>query len=144
MQIGAIVSFANIIYFRKYVDDPTVLSDAEFDLELDIMRKNVNEIYDDDKENDVNVENISPLKKRKVDNSQVKEIKNISPRKLQTSNNNKRSATKQKPKEKKKDLKAKKVNIVIIWLVYCGAFRSIEVKAPLCIGWRIFNNKFRP
>ena len=108
-------------------------SDAEFGLELDIMRKNVNKIYDDnddDKENDVNVENISPLKKRKVDNSQLKEIKNISPRKLQTSNNNKRSATKQKPKEKKKDLKAKKVNIVIIWLVYCGAFGSIEVKAP--------------
>ena len=75
------LSIANIIYFCKYVDDPTVLSDAEFDLELDIMRKNVNEIYndnDDDKENDV--ENISPLKKRKVDNSQVKEIKNISPR----------------------------------------------------------------
>ena len=118
---------ANIIYFRKYVDDPTVLSDAEFELELDIMRKDINELYDDDddKENDVSVENISPLKKRKVDNSQVKEIKNISLRELQTSNNNKRSAIKQKPKEKKKDLKAKKVNIVIIWLVYCGAFYEV-------------------
>ena len=116
---------ANI--FSQICRCPTVLSDAEFELELDIMRKDVNELYDDDddKENDVSVENISPLKKRKVDNSQVKEIKNISLRELQTSNNNKRSAIKQKPKEKKKDLKAKKVNIVIIWLVYCGAFYEV-------------------
>ena len=112
----ALSLIANIIYFRKYVDDPTVLSDAEFELELDIMRKHVNELYDyhDDKENDV--QSISPLKKRKVDNSQVKEIKNISP-----SNNNKRSATKQKAKREEKRFEGEKgkYSYYLVSLLWC-------------------------